>query len=303
MNEETKNMIINYIKSRKSHNAFFVDGGGTKGIFASEIIQIIGKEKFDKFNILAGTSIGGIIILALRVINLDEYNEVLINTLKKIFGANLFQKIINLIFRKALFSSTKKTKILKKIFGNLKMKDLDKNKAFFVTATNFRTGNPIIFENVSGKWDEKYLWEVANYTSDAPFYWNNFNSPYIDGGVYANDPRTILLNLKVENLIKSNINLFLSIGLNPPYEVLSKEKLRSGWIKKFPRLINMFFNIDSKVNDKWFESNINKKHLRIDFQGDKKIIPISKINAHLIKIAKKEALENKEKIEKFLNQL
>ena len=288
--------------NRKTHRALFIDGGGTKGIFASRVIENMGKEEFDKFNIFAGTSIGAILALGYNTLEFDKTHKIFIKKLSKIFNTTAFTKGWNLIFRKSLYNFKKKRRVFKSIFEDKRIGDLPKDKCFFITSTNFATGETEIFENVTGKWDHLYLWEAAMYTSDAPFYFNNKKSPYLDGGLYANDPREIFLTISGENEIPKDIEKFLSIGLHGKYQKISEQELlRYGSIKKISRILDILINIDALNNDKWFNKSTQFQHLRVTLDT-KKIIPVNKLDKELLKIMNNEADAFKDQIKQFLDK-
>ncbi|NQZ66307.1 MAG: patatin-like phospholipase family protein [Mycoplasmatales bacterium] len=98
INEILNEKIEEYFKKRKENysNLLFIDGGGTKGVFASEIFEIMGKDNYEEFNIVSGTSIGGVLALAYEVVAFDQAKETTIRLLKKTFNINWLQKIINI---------------------------------------------------------------------------------------------------------------------------------------------------------------------------------------------------------------
>ncbi|UTC77677.1 hypothetical protein E4O04_06555 [Treponema sp. OMZ 799] len=62
------------IDKHKTFNILSIDGGGILGLYSAELLNLIEKELFknnktfsDKFNLIAGTSTGGIIALALAL--------------------------------------------------------------------------------------------------------------------------------------------------------------------------------------------------------------------------------------------
>lgn len=300
MTESNNNMCMHLAKKPESrmHRALFIDGGGTKGIFASEIIDNMGKEEYEKFNILSGTSIGAILLLAYETHEFNEVNSLLIKKLKKVFNTSVITKGFNFVFKGALYNYRRKEKVFQNIFGLKKVSDLPKEKSFFITTTNFATGEPEIIENVTGKWDNLYLWQVAMYTSDAPIYFNNKTSPYIDGGIYANDPRGIYLTLLLNKQIADNVEKFLSIGLRGEIEEVDLNELN--WIKKASRLLDIMININALNNNKWFDIKKNKeKHLRVSLKSSGKI-PVNKLNRKILKLFRKQAKELKNPVLEFL---
>ena len=83
------------IDKHKPFNILSIDGGGILGLYSAELLTLIEKELFkngstfsSKFNLIAGTSTGGIIALALALGCFPAQ----ISELYKLHGEKIFHK-------------------------------------------------------------------------------------------------------------------------------------------------------------------------------------------------------------------
>ncbi|NQZ66308.1 MAG: hypothetical protein HRT99_03790 [Mycoplasmatales bacterium] len=189
---------------------------------------------------------------------------------------------------------------MKKFFGNKKIKDLNKEKMFFINVTNFNKSEICIINNLEERWQETYLWQVALWTSAAPFYFKIKNSPFIDGGIWANDPRVLFTFLKDKIGNLKNNSLF-SIGFfskNP--------KVKNGrWIfniKRAVKFIDLTINLSSEINN--IEIKGLKQSVRMELDKTrKKEIPVNLINDDVLKFFNKRAKHEKDKILDFVDKM
>lgn len=206
-----------------------IDGGGIRGIIPAMVLAEIEKRTqkpiFELFDVIAGTSSGGILALGLTKPRLaSELSDKLsvaqytANDLLQIFveyGAEIFyepffEKILGQIediFVQPKYSSQGREEILKQYFGDT---PLENNlKEVFVTSYDIEQRIPIFFTNKSEKQQTESrkfrklckgltLTDAALATSATPTYFaphhvptcDNPNGFYtlVDGGLYANNP-------------------------------------------------------------------------------------------------------------------
>jgi len=192
-------------------NILSIDGGGIKGLYSAAFLAGLenrfGKESYHCFDLIAGTSTGGILALAiaakLPALDIVEFY--------KEWGTRIFHtnfSITRNLFR-ASYSNKPLIKALKEVFKDLKIKDVythDKDIALCIPAIDIIQGTPIVFKTPHhpelSRDNEQYLWEIALATSSAPtiFPVANIRQPganveklYIDGGLWANNPSMVAL--------------------------------------------------------------------------------------------------------------
>ncbi len=203
---------------KKPFKILCIDGGGIKGLYSAKVLSVF-EETYhtscsDHFDLLCGTSTGGIIALAIsqRIPMAD-----VVEFYKK-YGPSIFSKknkrwsIKDNIrsIRQVLISSKYSQKILKKAlqeqFGDKTLKD--SHNLLCIPAYNMTNARPRIFKKDYEEFnqdDEKSYVEIALATSAAPTYLPVVDIDsimYADGGLYANDPTLIGLTEALYKWIK-----------------------------------------------------------------------------------------------------
>ncbi len=183
-----------------------LDGGGFKGIYTARIISEIEKKYgkiSDSFDLICGTSTGGIIALGLGIgKSADEIVEYYLNYGPKIFPVRNFLNKFYYTAKQLLFSSKYSNTVLKKslisFFGNVKMRDAKCNLC--IPAVNLIDAKGIIFKTPHSpdftRDGNLFMKDVALATSAAPTFFpsfqiTNISSGLVDGGLWANNPAFI----------------------------------------------------------------------------------------------------------------
>ncbi|WP_114801065.1 CBASS cGAMP-activated phospholipase [Moraxella canis] len=181
-----------------------LSGGGYRGLYTAEVLKELENNLKAKntndcianyFNLITGTSIGGIVALALAY-------EIPAEKIAKIFddkGEEIFKKQSCIGMFKAKYNSDILKDILVDWFGDALIGDLKHPVA--IPSINYTTGSPVVFKTPHHKgfkrdWRQKIV-DVALATSAAPTYFKRHrigNSEYIDGGLFANNPSLIGLH-------------------------------------------------------------------------------------------------------------
>lgn len=203
-----------------------LSGGGYRGLYTAEVLKELENHLKTKdpndcianyFNLITGTSIGGIIALALAY-------EIPAENISKIFddkGEEIFTKQSRLNFGgifKAKYNSDVLKDILLDWFGDSVIGDLKHPVA--IPSINYTTGSPVVFKTPHHKdfkrdYRQKIV-DIALATSAAPTYFKRHrigNNEYIDGGLFANNPNLIGLH-EADKFFESPLEYvqILSIG-------------------------------------------------------------------------------------------
>lgn len=180
-----------------------IDGGGIKGLYSSTILEHL-ENKFggscsDYFDMICGTSTGGLIALALsQKISASEISEIYTKHGKDIFPKQ--NKIVGLL-RQILWGGKFKDEKLKNILTNFFGEKTigESNNLLCIPSYSFTDARPWIFkyDHKEGNLDRdnkaRYV-DVALATSAAPTYLPLAENDlydykqFIDGGVWANNP-------------------------------------------------------------------------------------------------------------------
>lgn len=191
-----------------------IDGGGIKGLysaaFLADLERRFNKKVADCFDLITGTSTGGILALALAA----QISAQRIVDFYKEWGPKIFPQRFNFLRGiRSLFISKYNNKVLieafKDVFEELKIRDIYEKSnpcALCITSINAITGMPRVFKTQHDpnliRDNDYYLWQIALATSAAPTYFpiakviNPFPSSFnlfVDGGLWANNPSMVAL--------------------------------------------------------------------------------------------------------------
>ncbi len=175
-----------------------IDGGGIKGVFAASFLasleDVLGENIGNYFDLIVGTSTGGILALGLgmgysatQMVGFYEKSG------SEVFaGRRLFRFLRQLGFSKYGQASLKTA--LENKFGAKKLGD--SIKRLVIPSLNLETGEVYIYKTAHhARFERDYkqsVVDVALATAAAPTYFPTHRSssgiPLIDGGVWANNP-------------------------------------------------------------------------------------------------------------------
>lgn len=179
-----------------------LDGGGIKGLYAAQLLAGIelktGKLIGDYFDMICGTSTGGLIALGITCgIPCGNIARFYTDHSPLIFPrGNLVERNYRLC-RQAFFSTKynneKLEKALKEFFGGDRTME-SANHLMCIPAFNITQGRPTVFKKPFGPYhrDGRFsMVKVALATSAAPTYLPSVSieeNQYVDGGLYGNNP-------------------------------------------------------------------------------------------------------------------
>ncbi|MGJ1392942.1 CBASS cGAMP-activated phospholipase [Sphingobacterium multivorum] len=202
------------IPEPKTFKVLSIDGGGIKGLYSAQILKHF-EERFackisDYFDMLCGTSTGGLIALALSL-------QIPAADICKFYdeqGPKIFPKFRNNLFHgKRLNNGTIKQLVnggkftdanlkaaLMEIFGEKKIGE--SHNLLCIPSYNITEARPFIFkydhpEGQLNRDNKAYYVDVALATSAAPTYFPMAqidyydNKQFIDGGVWGNNPTLV----------------------------------------------------------------------------------------------------------------
>lgn len=161
-----------------------ISGGGIYGLIPCCFLKEINNEDLNKIDIIAGTSVGGILSLYLAsklntsTLYLDFKREI-----PRIFQTSFWRKI-NLFSPK--YSGKNLDESLKEmIVGKVEIC----KKKFVVPCLGLKDEIPVVFHNFDDTYEHIDIWKIGRATSAAPLYFPPFSENIlIDGGVLENIP-------------------------------------------------------------------------------------------------------------------
>lgn len=203
-----------------------IDGGGIKGVFAAsflaELEESLGSPLVDHFDLIAGTSTGGIIALGLGMgLSAAEILSFYETHGPKIFGKDHLGFLQQ--WTAAKYSSEPLKNALEEVFGSRLLGD--SKTRLLIPSLNLETGNVHVFKTAHHErfvrdYKEKVV-DVALATAAAPTFFPTHNlesgTPLIDGGMWANNPMgtAAVEALGVLDWPKGSIKL-LGVGCTTP---------------------------------------------------------------------------------------
>ncbi len=288
------------INERGNLNLLSIDGGGIKGLYSIVILDQIEKkfniEIVKHVDIISGTSIGGIIALAIAAKKTpSEIIDFFWLHGSKIFPSSFIQRgwknIKSFVWSRN--GNENLSVALKDFFGEeFRMGDI-KGIDVCIPSVNLRTGKAKVFKTPHHNeiyLDAKYrLWEVALATSAAPYYLpiakisspksKNIKEYYVDGGLWGNNPSLVAvteaLTYSKRNSCSNNINICdlnllslgnISAGIGSIPWVTNKGLIP--WNKKLVLLpLSSQSDSTSNITRLLFEHN-NGEYFRIEHQGN-----------------------------------
>lgn len=262
-----EDLILEFNRDINNLNMLVLPGGGIKGYMPSLTMQNICREfniKEDLFindyDVVGGTSIGGILALALvegvtptKLVKLFEDER------KNIFpGHWLPEWAVFLQFAtsgNAIYSRDGLKKAILKVLPNadkIKIKDLSK-KVILTTLRTKQEGNktintPLYITNINSIADSEItreftILDACCMTSAAPVYFEPYEKDgykYIDGGVWRNNPVTAVINAMRNEFVYSRRQCVLTIGCGA--QDFSMEQTQDN-LKKISQTDNRFKNL------------------------------------------------------------
>lgn len=247
--------------SKKTFHILSIDGGGILGLYSADILSQIEKEYLNGeplssyFNLITGTSTGGIIALALATgCKAEEIKDFYQKYANKIFPEK-GQKKLGLFSHK--YSNKQLRLGLNEFFGNKKIKDCKTHVC--IPSINASTCTPLVFKtNTDGTKNrdkECRLVDIALATSAAPTYFpvHSFGSyqGLVDGGLWQNNPSLIGLIEALSCFVGEgkefdDINI-LSIG-NPNSSIkesIDTRNKKSGLLKWKGNIVSLPMKVNS----------------------------------------------------------
>lgn len=265
-----------------------IDGGGIRGIIPamvlSEIEKRTGKKIFQLFDLIVGTSTGGLIALALTTPGTNGapmYKAAqLVNFYKtkgkKIFPYTFWHRI-PLIKRLKKYSLAQFEEVARGVFKETRLKD--SLKPVIIPSYELGSNTSWFFKSCRAQSQTHYdfaMKDVALATSAAPTYFKphkivdngNLVRIFVDGGVYANHPAMCAYTEPIAQEKRDGV-LLVSLGTGEKAPIKIKEK-RWGvtyWARRIFQVI--FDGINDTVNyqiDQLFAKAPSNSYYRFQFR-------------------------------------
>lgn len=277
-----------------------IDGGGIRGVFPAMFLANLeaklkseGKEKwqvYQNFDLICGTSTGGIIAIALSLgIPAKDIYDLYYNNAKLIFGKKNG-------FLKSLFYSTHKRNELEKI---IRKKFEDANNGTeprllhckiptFVTIFDLQDGSPSVLKS---KYHSSFIrdfhipaYQAALATSAAPTFFDPYSSEYedlmnvkrpfhnkVDGGMFCNNP-TLTAIVEAQKAFNKTLSELQVLSIGTGFQKFSDSGVIK-WKGMLGKGLKAFRVIDKENRRKmwglryWMLSSGKKRLIELFMQG------------------------------------
>lgn len=263
-----------------------IDGGGIRGIIPAIILQEIEKRCqkpiSQLFNLIAGTSTGGLIALGLVVPDEKgnpKYTAEFIAQMyqtegPKIFSQSIFRNVLNVgNFLGSKYPSKNLYNISQKYLGDTMFDKALANT--LITSYDIHNRSPFVFKTKNAKKNQSHnfkMCDIAYATAAAPTYFPPIkleNKTLIDGGVYANNPSVVAIVDTVKHYAPNDQIVICSLGTGQ-YTTPISESVMNKWglIKWVPNIIDVVFDGISDAVD--YQSKIlSSQYFRFQAKLDK----------------------------------
>lgn len=259
-----------------------LDGGGLKGIFTTSLLAYIeqntNKKIVDYFDLITGTSTGGIIAIALGLgFSPKQILDFYVKEGPKIFPAQeLIKRLIysskHIFYRKYSSNILKTALSDKKYFGDALLGK--SSKRLIIPSFDPIRNDVYIYKTAHHKrlqCDYKVpAWQVAVATASAPTYFpifiNNGGVRLIDGGIWANNPTMVALSEALGYLEQKQQDVaLLSIGTTEDITSCNFLQYHGGILSWSAKVIKYLMHGQSiSANNQAYHILGNDRFLRID---------------------------------------
>lgn len=267
--------------------ALALTGGGYRGLFAAHVLEIIEAEWkcpiARRFDLVCGTSIGGIVALAAAFeVPMTKVVEVFVSKGTKIFPAHEKPKGMGIVWDLFKYSSKSRysSEELRKVITELIPAHATLGDALHplcIPAVNITEGKPQVFKTRHiAEWRRDWklkVVDVALATAAAPTFFELAEvegSRYADGGLFANAPDLVAMH-EAEHFFDVQKDAFrlLSVGTTTSKYSVSHSAGRNfgvlDWMTD-QRLFNVIISAQQQFTEQLVAHRLGENYVRIDHE-------------------------------------
>ncbi|KAG1684926.1 Calcium-independent phospholipase A2-gamma [Nymphon striatum] len=255
--------LLGYNESIKSQGVrvLSIDGGGTRGVMAIEILKtlenITGCRVHQLFDYVCGVSTGAVLAVLLGALRLpvDQCKEMYLTISKDVFNQSPIWGTGQLVWNHSYYNTDTWVKAVKKAVGNGTLIESVRNAdcpkiAVVSTIVNQPLLNAYVFRNyvfpprVQSQYPgsaTQYMWEAVRASAAAPGYFEEFELNgflHQDGGVLMNNPAALALHECKHLWPDESIQCVVSLGNGRFIPSENSDKGQSSLKKKISKIID-----------------------------------------------------------------
>lgn len=270
----------------RSVHALALTGGGYRGLFTARLLERFeqdnGKPVGRCFDLVAGTSIGGILSLA---VSFEIPMARVVSTMQEAGPVLFGRKPPWAGILKSKHSTTPLRSLIESLFpANAKIADAKHPVA--IPTINLTLGKQQVFKTKHrADWtrDNRYsVVDVALATAAAPFYFPmaSFDGHvFADGGLVANSPDLVALH-EIHQFydVQDSAVRMMSVGtLSSSYSITSQSSLKRGvlqWVRPLssPPLINTILSAQEQFARQLVQHRLGSRYVRLDETPPKEVM-------------------------------
>lgn len=299
-----------------------IDGGGIRGIIPAMVLAEIERKTGNKiaemFDLMAGTSAGGILTLGMNVkdqsgkpkFSAEQISEIFTVDGPKIFKKSLWRRVSSIggIIDER-YDHRPLVRILKKYMDEKILKNSFTKT--LISSYDILNRTPQFFKSWRDEYNKYKMWELARATSAAPTYFTpkkltikRKDAVLIDGGVFINNPAVSAhaeaLRLRREKKLPNKPIMLISLGTGELTREITYEEAKDwGMIEWVSPILDVVFDgVSDAVNyqlglildeDRYFRLQIELDQAMDDFDD------ASHVNIIALKATAEKLIKNNEK--------
>lgn len=262
-----------------------IDGGGIRGLLPgvvlAELERLSGHPTHELFDLIAGSSAGGLVACALAVPGEQGGARWTANEVTSLFereGSRIFRRTLGRSLRtrfgfsRPRYSDAVLNEVLTDYCGDIRLRDA--TTGLMVCSYDVERRTPVRFHSWKAKEDpghDRALWQVARSTIAAPTYFapmrltppgKHAPGSLIDGGIVAHNP-ALLAAIEGATLRPQEQVTIVSLGTGALNKRLRWEEASTWGAVRWARpMIDMFFDASSSIVQEQLDRMLGERNHR-----------------------------------------
>lgn len=282
-----------------------IDGGGMHGIIAASVLEhleaMTGRSIAAQFNLVVGTSIGGLLAVALTQ-EVPLYTARRVREILEAHGHEIFIRRwlpIRWLFGPKYDARHLEAFLQRYLSGGPLSRSL---VPVVLTAYNIERRQPVFMQSWVKEWRAYPCWKAARATSAAPTYFSPFER-MVDGGIYVNNPAAVA-EAEARRLWPDQELFILSLGNGEHTRPIKQEDAKDDGLAEWaPHIISCMMDGQSKATDLTLRERPGLTYFRLQTCLDNAYDEFDRADEKQIKLLRQDADEMIEEHQSDLQQI